>query len=199
MGFPKQGYWSGLPFPSPPFLLKFIYLAALGLSRGMRESSLQCMDSPVVGPNCSAVCEILVSLKVVQSCPTLCNPTDYTVHGILQARILVWVAFPSSRGSSQPRDRTQVSCIPSRLFTSWATREALVTWPGIIKPMFPALQGWLSITGPPGKSPWCSSWHTVSAKPKAVQVWSLQKPAKWIIHKSGIKTLPNVYMKIHLD
>ena len=118
MGFPKQGYWSGLPFPSPPFLLKFIYLAALGLSRGMRESSLQCMDSPVVGPNCSAVCEILVSLKVVQSCPTLCNPTDYTVHGILQARILVWVVFPSSRGSSQPRDRTQVSRTAGGFFTS---------------------------------------------------------------------------------
>ena len=42
-------------------------------------------------------------VKVAQSCPTLCNPVDYTVHGILQARILEWVAFPSSRGSSQPR------------------------------------------------------------------------------------------------
>ena len=40
-----------------------------------------------------------------QSCPTLCDPTDYTVHGILQARILEWVAFPFSRGSSQPRDQ----------------------------------------------------------------------------------------------
>ena len=54
----------------------------------------------------------------------LCNPTDYTVHGILQARILEWVAFPFSRGSSQPRDRTQVSCSAGRFFTSWATREA---------------------------------------------------------------------------
>ena len=43
------------------------------------------------------------------------------VHGILQARILEWVAFPFSRGSSQPRDRTQVSCIAGRFFTSWAT------------------------------------------------------------------------------
>ena len=49
---------------------------------------------------------------------------DYTVHGILQARILEWVAFPFSRGSSQPRDRTQVSSIAGRFFTSWATREA---------------------------------------------------------------------------
>ena len=41
-----------------------------------------------------------VKVKVAQSCPTLCNPMDYTVHGILQARILEWVAFPFSRGSS---------------------------------------------------------------------------------------------------
>ena len=50
-----------------------------------------------------------VKVKVAQSCPTLCNPMDYTAHGILQARILEWVAFPFSRGSSQPRDQTQVS------------------------------------------------------------------------------------------
>ena len=50
-------------------------------------------------------------MKVTQSCLTLCDPIDYTVHGILQARILEWVAFPFSRGSSQPRDQTQVSCI----------------------------------------------------------------------------------------
>ena len=50
-------------------------------------------------------------MKVTQSCPTLCNPKDCTVHGILQSRILEWVAFPFSRGSSQPRDQTQVSCI----------------------------------------------------------------------------------------
>ena len=48
-------------------------------------------------------------VKVTQSCPTLCNPMDCTVYGILQARILEWVAFPFSR-SSQPRDQTQVSC-----------------------------------------------------------------------------------------
>ena len=63
-------------------------------------------------------------MKVAESCPTLCDPTDYTVHGILQARILEWVAFPFSRGSSQPRDQTQVSHIAGRFFTSWATREA---------------------------------------------------------------------------
>ena len=56
--------------------------------------------------------------------PTLSNPIDYTVHGILQVGILEWVAFPLSRGSSQPRDRTQVSHSTSRFFTSWATKEA---------------------------------------------------------------------------
>ena len=64
-------------------------------------------------------------VKVAQLCPTLCDPTDYTVHGILQARILEWVAFRFSRGSSQPRDWTQVSHIAGRFFTSWATRETV--------------------------------------------------------------------------
>ena len=56
---------------------------------------------------------------------------DYTVHGILQARTLEWVAFSFSRGSSQPRDQTQVSCITGRFFTGWATRktqEYLIIW-----------------------------------------------------------------------
>ena len=60
----------------------------------------------------------------------LCDPMDYTVHGILQARILEWVAFPFSRGSSQPRDQTQVSRIAGRFFTNWAIREAQEYWSG---------------------------------------------------------------------
>ena len=55
---------------------------------------------------------------------------DYTVHGILQARVLEWIAFPFSRGSSQPRDLTQVSCTAGRFFTSWDTREAQEYWSG---------------------------------------------------------------------
>ena len=67
--------------------------------------------------------------EVVQSCLTLCDPMDcnlpgFSVHGIFQARILEWVAISFSRGSSWPRDRTQVSCIAGRCFTLWATREA---------------------------------------------------------------------------
>ena len=59
-----------------------------------------------------------VKLKVVKSCPTLCDPMDYIVHGILQARILEWVAFPFSRGSSRPRNPTGVSCIAGVFFTN---------------------------------------------------------------------------------
>ena len=63
----------------------------------------------------------------VQSCPTLCNPMDCSppdssVYRIFQARILEWVAISFSRGSSQPRDRTQVSCTTGRFFINWATR-----------------------------------------------------------------------------
>ena len=66
---------------------------------------------------------------VTQLCLILCDPVDWTlpgssVHGILWARILEWVVMPSSRGSSQPGDRTQVSRIAGRLFTVWATQEA---------------------------------------------------------------------------
>ena len=61
---------------------------------------------------------VKVKAKVTQLHPTLCNPMDYTVHGILQARILEWVAFPFSRGSSQPRNHTGVCCIPSGFFTN---------------------------------------------------------------------------------
>ena len=74
---------------------------------------------------------VCVCVLVAQSCPTLCDPMDcsppgFSVHGILQARILEWVVISFSRGSSQPRDRTQVSRISGRFFTVWATRETLV-------------------------------------------------------------------------
>ena len=67
-----------------------------------------------------------VKMKVTQPYLTLGNPMDYTVHGILQARILECVAFPFSRGSSQPRDKTQVPHIPGGFFTSGATSEVAV-------------------------------------------------------------------------
>ena len=59
-----------------------------------------------------------VKVKVTQLCPTLCDSMDCIVHGIVQARILEWIAFPFSKGSSQPRDPTQVSRIADGFFTS---------------------------------------------------------------------------------
>ena len=61
---------------------------------------------------------ILVKVKVTQLCPTLCDLMNFTVHGILQAKILEWVTFLFSRGSSQSRDRIQVSCIAGGFSTS---------------------------------------------------------------------------------
>ena len=84
------------------------------------------------------------------------------VHRLLQARILECIAF--SRGSSQPRDQTQVFCIAGRFFTSWATRESQKYWSGLpfpfprdlpnpeIKPMSPAFAGGFFTTESPGKS-----------------------------------------------
>ena len=68
---------------------------------------------------------------VSQLCPSLCNPMDCSppgssVHGILLARTLEWIAIPFSRGSSWSRDRTRVSCIAGRFFTIWATRVAIM-------------------------------------------------------------------------
>ena len=68
-------------------------------------------------------------LLVIQSCLTLCNhcsPPGSSVHGILQARRLEWLAMPSSRGSSRTREWTWVSCTAGRFFTVWDTKEAHV-------------------------------------------------------------------------
>ena len=76
--------------------------------------------------NCRVLC------SVAQLCPTLCDPMDCSppgssVHGVLQVRILEWVAIPFSRGSSQPRVRTHVSCLASGFFYHWASWEAQVS------------------------------------------------------------------------
>ena len=69
--------------------------------------------------------KVLVSELTIQLCLTLCDPMDgslpgSSVHGILQARILEWLAIPFSKGSSWPRGRTRVLCIAGRFFTVWA-------------------------------------------------------------------------------
>ena len=65
------------------------------------------------------------------SCQPLCDSMDCSLpgpslHGILQARVLEWVAISFSTGSSQPRDQTRVSCIPGRRFNLWATSRSLL-------------------------------------------------------------------------
>ena len=75
--------------------------------------------------------------EVAQSCPTLCDPMDCSppgssVHGILQTRLLEWVAISFSKGSFLPRDRTQVSHIAGRCFNLWATKEQLNTYLDIV-------------------------------------------------------------------
>ena len=77
-----------------------------------------------------------------------CSLPGSSVHGIFQARVLEWVAISFSRGSSQPRDQTQVSCIAGRHFTIWATREVLV-WDNFLR------RSLISLTKK-GKRPFCS-------------------------------------------
>ena len=81
---------------------------------------------------CVCVCA-RVCVWLVQSCTPLCDPMDWSspgssVCGILQAKILEWVAISFSKGSFWPRDRTWVSHIAGRFFTVWTTREAQSYW-----------------------------------------------------------------------
>ena len=104
MEFPRQEYWSWLPFPSP---------------RDLPDLRIQPMSlvSPAVADGFfTSWATRVVHAKSLHSSLDLCNPVDCSmpgssVHRILQARILEWVAMPSSRGSSRPRDRTHISCI----------------------------------------------------------------------------------------
>ena len=86
---------------------------------------------PSNSSKCSRVsCRMSEWVKVAQSCPTLCNPWAYTVHGILQARILEWVVFAFCGGSSQSRDWTLVSHTAGKFFTGWVKKEAQEYWRG---------------------------------------------------------------------
>ena len=97
--------------------------------------------------------------EVAQSCPTLCDPVDCSppsssIHGILQARILEWVAISFSRGSSRPRNRTQVSRIAGRHFILWATKEVLK-----MRPLLPKVRpSGVGLPKTPGSYDFC--WET---------------------------------------
>ena len=104
MGVSRQEYWSGVPFPSP---------------RDLPNPGIEPMPSAV--GTWSLITGHQES-EIAQLCPTLCDPMDCSlpgssVHGIFQAVVLEWIAISFSRGSSQPRDRTQVSRIAGRCFT----------------------------------------------------------------------------------
>ena len=79
-----------------------------------------------------------------------CSLPGSSVHGILQARTLEWVAISFSRGSSQPRDRTQVSCVAGRFFTNWAMEYSVQFSCSVVSdsvtPWIAARQASLSIT-----------------------------------------------------
>ena len=90
----------------------------------MFESSLSSITASSTDKVCSLECVL-----VAQSCPTLCEPRPVSsIHGILQARVLEWVAISFSRRSSPPRDQTWVSLIAGRRFTIWATGEQKTEW-----------------------------------------------------------------------
>ena len=108
---------------------------SLGFSRQEYRSELPCpppgdLPNPEIKPTSalagrfftmSATWEACLESEVAQSCPTLCDlvdcsPPGSSTHGILQARILEWLAISFSRGSSQPRDQTHVSCLAGRCF-----------------------------------------------------------------------------------
>ena len=99
----------------------------MGFSRQISSRSAK----SATGQNPGAKFHYMCESEVAQLCPTLwdpvdCSPPGSSVHGILQARILEWVAISFSRGFSQSRDRTQVSCIRGKRFNLCATREALL-------------------------------------------------------------------------
>ena len=119
-GLPRQEYWSGFQFPSPGELP----------DPGIEPSSawkVESLPAQCTNTHCYLMLLSEAAAKSLQSCPTLCDPMDCSppgtvVHGILQARTLEWVAISYAKGSSQPRNRTLVSCISGRLFTSYKGR-----------------------------------------------------------------------------
>ena len=109
MGFSRQEYWSGLPFPSPGDLP----------DPGIEPRSPTFQADALTSEPPGNLIKGHIHAKSLKLCLTLCSPMDCSqpgssVYGILQARILEWVAMPSSRGSSRRRDPTcisDVSCV----------------------------------------------------------------------------------------
>ena len=128
--FSRQEHWSGLPFPSPgdlPDQGRNSSLLKPDLFEANNINVETSISSCVIRMECIPYL-LWWEVKGVQSHLILCDPMDYTVHGILQARISEWVDFPFSRGSSHPRDRARVSHITGGFFTSWVRKETQEYW-----------------------------------------------------------------------
>ena len=144
-GFSRQEYWSGLPFPSPLMLhITLLLKPSLDFHLLSCDSIRRMMTSKIMTPQLSMTSKTSISSFLIFMIIYVCNHvyvwlfvTPWTVAhqtslsmGILQAKILEWVAMPSSRQSFQPRDRTQVSHIAGGFSTIWAIRKAQEYWSG---------------------------------------------------------------------
>ena len=113
--------WLGLLTPGPVrqwISVVLSHLVCATLLQQLQETNIYgIIPSPTKGVGNSQ------KESVTRSCLTVCNPMGYTVHGILPARILEWVAVAFSKGSFRPRNQTEVSCIAGGFFASWATRK----------------------------------------------------------------------------
>ena len=150
-------------------------------------------------------CVCVLVLKSLQSCPAFCDPMDYSlpgysVHGILQARILEWVTMPSSKGSSQPRDRTQGSNSHLLCLLHWQMCSLSLVPPG--KPqIFSSVQSlshvWLFAT------PWTAarqaslSITNSQSLPKPMSIESVM-PSKHLILCCPLLLLPSIFPSIRV-
>ena len=114
---------SFVSIPRCPLRTRIIFFLTFFLDGALSSLKSSCVRSPqhhACSEQVLGVC-VCVCVLVAQSCLTLCDSMDCSppdsVHRILQARILEWVPIPFSRGSSQPRDGTPVSCTAGRFFT----------------------------------------------------------------------------------
>ena len=111
-------------------LLTIIYLAVIQLIDIWVAATLELVWTQTRGHSLLHLLVHMSEVKVTHLCTALCDPVDYTFHGIFQAGILEWVTLPFSKGSCQPRDQTQVSHIVGGFFTSWVTMAAQEYWSG---------------------------------------------------------------------
>ena len=166
-------YSSAILF-SPSLLLNMLSMFAITFlprSKRLLTSWLQSLSAVILEPKeikCVTVSTFSLSICHEVICdPMDCNLSGSSVHGILQARILEWVAVPFSRGSSQPRDWTQFSHITGRFFTIWATREALSS----------QKSAWIS------RNFKGSLGHTLKNRAEAALIWALWGSAG--LHQAG--------------